>query len=55
MAYSYFYPAFVLVINWGLGNGLPPLVTLPGVLVVSLSIIVLQRGASEIERSEILS
>jgi len=49
MAYSYFYPAFVLVINWGLGNGLPPLVILPGVLVVSLSIIVLQRGASGFE------
>lgn len=48
MAYSYFYPAFVLAINWGLGNGLPPLVTWPGVLVVSLSIIVLQRGAAEL-------
>ena len=49
MAYSYFYPAFVLVINWGVGNGLPPFVTFPGVLVVSLSIIVLQRGASVFE------
>ncbi|MDD5758860.1 MAG: DMT family transporter [Desulfobulbaceae bacterium] len=44
MAYSYFYPSFVLAINWILGNGLPPLATLPGILVVSLSIIVLQRG-----------
>ena len=44
MAYSYFYPAFVLLINWGLGLGLPPLVILPGVLVVSLSIVVLQCG-----------
>jgi len=24
MAYSYFYPSFVLLINWGLGKGLPP-------------------------------
>lgn len=44
MAYSYFYPAFVLVINWLFGKGLPPAVILPGVLVVSLAIVVLQRG-----------
>ena len=49
MAYSYFYPAFVLLINWGLGNGLPPIITLPGVAVVSLSIIVMQRGAAELD------
>lgn len=48
MAYSYFYPALVLVINWWLGNGLPPLVILPGVVVVSLAIIVVQRGAAEL-------
>lgn len=42
MAYSYFYPVFVLIINWGLGHGLPPLNILPGVAVVSLAIIVLQ-------------
>lgn len=47
MAYSYCYPAFVLLINWFLGNGFPPLITLPGVAVVSLTIIILQRGASE--------
>jgi len=45
MAYSYCYPAFVLLINWCLGNGLPPLSTLPGVAVVSLTIVVLQREA----------
>jgi len=49
MAYSYFYPSFVLVINWISGNGLPPLMTLPGILVVSLSIIVLQRGHATFE------
>ena len=43
MAYSYFYPAFVLVINWGLGKGLPPAVILPGVAVVTLATVVLQR------------
>ena len=43
MAYSYFYPAFVMVINWGFGRGLPPAIILPGVAVVSLATVVLQR------------
>ena len=43
MAYSYFYPAFVLVINWSLGKGLPPAAILPGVAVVTLATVVLQR------------
>ncbi|PLX50750.1 MAG: EamA/RhaT family transporter [Desulfobulbaceae bacterium] len=47
MAYSYFYPSFVLVLNWLLGHGLPPAMILPGVVVVSLAIIVLQHGARE--------
>jgi drug/metabolite transporter (DMT)-like permease len=42
MAYSYFYPVFVLAINWGFGKGLPPVVILPGVAVVTLATIVLQ-------------
>ena len=42
MAYSYFYPAFVMVINWGFGKGLPPLAILPGIAVVTLATIVLQ-------------
>ncbi|MFH1217271.1 MAG: DMT family transporter [Pseudomonadota bacterium] len=49
MAYSYFYPAFVLVINWAFGHGLPPVVILPGVVVVTLATIVLQRGKVEAE------
>ena len=48
MAYSYFYPAFVLVINWGLGKGLPPAAILPGVAVVTLATIVLQRESREL-------
>jgi drug/metabolite transporter (DMT)-like permease len=48
MAYSYFYPAFVLVINWGLGKGLPPLVILPGVAVVTLATVALQRESKKI-------
>jgi len=43
MAYSYFYPAFVLLINWGLGKGLPPPAILPGVVVVTFATLVLQR------------
>jgi drug/metabolite transporter (DMT)-like permease len=46
MAYSYFYPAFVLIINWMLGKGLPPAVILPGVAVVTLATVVLQREAT---------
>ena len=46
MAYSYFYPAFVLLIDWGLGHGLPPAMILPGVVVVTLATVVLQQGAA---------
>jgi len=44
MAYSYFYPAFVLVIDWGFGQEMPPMIVLPGVAVISLATVVLQRG-----------
>lgn len=44
MAYSYFYPAFVLLIDWSLGKGLPPAIILPGILVVSLATVVVQGG-----------
>ena len=47
MAYSYFYPAFVLGINWGLGKGLPPAIVMPGVAVICLATVVLQRGVTE--------
>lgn len=44
MAYSYFYPAFVLLIDWGLGKGLPPAIIIPGIVVVSLATVVVQGG-----------
>ena len=50
MAYSYFYPVFVLVINWGFGKGLPPAAILPGVAVVTLATIVLQRESRMLNR-----
>ena len=46
MAYSYFYPAFVLIINWGFGKGLPPAIILPGVAVVTLATVILQREST---------
>jgi drug/metabolite transporter (DMT)-like permease len=42
MAYSYLYPALVLVIDLILGHGLPPIRVLPGVLVVLAAMFILQ-------------
>lgn len=47
MAYSYFYPAFVLLIDWLTGTPLPAPIILPGVAVVTLAIVVIQRGVGE--------
>ncbi len=44
MAYSYFYPTFVLAIDWILGNDLPSVRTMPGVGVVLFAMIVLLKG-----------
>ncbi len=41
-AYSYLYPALVLVIDLALGHGLPPLRVIPGVCVVLAAMFVLQ-------------
>ena len=51
MAYSYFYPALVLFIDWIMGRGLPPLKTLPGILIVLIATFVLQRGAERLPLS----
>ena len=47
MAYSYFYPALVLVLDWLLGRGLPPLATAPGIIIVLVATVVLQKGETE--------
>lgn len=47
MAYSYFYPALVLLLDWLLGHGLPPLMTIPGIMIVLIATAVLQGGAPE--------
>ncbi len=43
MAYSYLYPALVLLLDLALGHGLPPLRVLPGVVVVLAAMLVLMR------------
>ncbi len=46
MAYSYLYPPLVIIINWSLGHGLPPLRTIIGVLIIVPAIVIVQRGAN---------
>ena len=48
LAYSYFIPAFVLLVDWAIGRGLPPLMTFPGIAIVLIASLVLQRGVIEI-------
>ncbi len=43
MAYSYLYPPLILLIDWALGHGLPPARTLPGVVLIALTMIVVQK------------
>ena len=47
MAYSYCYPAMVVVLDLVLGHGLPDLMVLPGVVIVIAAMLVLQYGRSE--------
>jgi len=42
MSYSYLYPAMVLIIDWLGGIAMPPLVTLPGIIIVVAATFVLQ-------------
>jgi drug/metabolite transporter (DMT)-like permease len=48
LAYSYFIPAFVLFVDWAIGRGLPTAMTLPGIAIVIVASLVIQRGAIEI-------
>ena len=43
-SYSYLLPAFVLAIDWAFGKGLPPALTIPGILIVLVASFVIQRG-----------
>ncbi len=43
-AYTYLNPSLVVLINWIIGKGLPPSKVLPGVLIVLLATLVLQKS-----------
>lgn len=47
MAYSYLYPPLILLIDWSLGHGLPPERTLPGIILIALTMIVVQKDGSK--------
>ena len=49
IAYSYFYPAVVMVLVWITGQETPPLIALPGVLIVMAASVVVQHGAKRQE------
>ena len=46
MSYSYLTPAFVVVIEWAMGKGLPPPMTLPGVAIIVAAMFVVQSGGA---------
>ena len=47
MSYSYLTPAFVVLIEWAMGKGLPSPMTLPGVAIIVAAMFVLQSGAGQ--------
>lgn len=46
MAYSYLYPPLVLMIDWLLGHGLPPLKTTIGLLLIVPAMVIVQKGVN---------
>ena len=46
MSYGYLTPAFVVLLEWGLGKGLPPLMTLPGIALIVGAMLVVQSGGA---------
>jgi len=46
MAYSYLYPPLVLIIDWFLGHGIPPLRTVVGVILILPAMVIVQHGAN---------
>lgn len=47
MSYGYLTPAFVVLLEWGLGKGLPPLMTLPGIALIVGAMLVVQSGGAQ--------
>ncbi|PPR21893.1 MAG: hypothetical protein CFH38_01273 [Alphaproteobacteria bacterium MarineAlpha10_Bin1] len=52
LAYTYFIPAFVLLVDWAIGRGLPTAMTLPGIAIVLIASFVIQRGVIDIGPSK---
>ena len=48
MAYSYLYPPFIVLIEWGLGHPLPSARILPGVGLIIAAMLIVQQGAEDI-------
>ncbi|MCI5218780.1 MAG: DMT family transporter [Candidatus Electrothrix sp. LOE2] len=48
MAYSYLYPPFIVLLEWGLGNPLPSVRVLPGVGLILAAMFIVQQGAEDI-------
>lgn len=45
VSYTYLTPAFVVVIDWALGKGLPSAMTLPGIAIIVAVMFIVQSGA----------
>lgn len=50
MAYSYLYPPFILILDWIFGHRLPPLQTLPGILLIAVAMFIVQQGSDKTEK-----
>ncbi len=50
MAYSYLYPPFIVLVEWGFGHPLPSVQILPGVGLIIAAMFIVQQGAEEKER-----
>ena len=48
MAYSYLYPPFIVLLEWGLGHPLPSVQVLPGVGLIIAAMFIVQQGAEDI-------
>lgn len=44
MVYSYLYPPMILTIDWAAGHSVPPLSSLPGIIIIILAMLVVQKG-----------
>lgn len=53
MAYSYLYPPLVLMIDWMLGHGFPPLKTTTGLLLIIPAMFIVQHGAGKNNKEEL--